>query len=213
MKYLDMVENGKAMMAIIEEADAAGFEVLGTDGNLVKVKAGCLPVEITWEMCSCHGGRIWLTQMNTNIHIELSSGEYDTENGIDSPETELAWRIEHELADRVSGFRSYVHVVDTAGNYGRPERRDRHYFDTAENAAKFIFEEDGHDLLSTDEVMHEYPNENYKLRVRYNGDSREEGGKARRVRFKCEKLHRKDDGFEVEYGFTREYWVYRKGLR
>jgi hypothetical protein len=214
MKYLDMVENGKVMTAIIEEADAAGFEILGTDGNLVKVKAGCLPVEITWEMCSCHGGRIWLTQMNTNIHIELSSGEYDTENGIDSPETELAWRIEHELSDAVRHFREFVHVVDTVGNYGNPERNERHYFDSIEKAARFIFEEGGHDLFSTEEVIHSYPNKDIKLWVGYDGDSRESDGKARRIRFKCERLKRdKGDAFEVDYEYTHEYWVYRKGLR
>lgn len=214
MKYLDMVEGGKAMLAIIEEADLSGFEILSMDGMGVKVKAGCLPVEISWEMCSCHGGRIWLNQDNTNIHIELSSDEYDTEKGINSPETELAWRIEHELSNTVRHFREFVHVVDTVGHYGNPERKERHYFDNIENAARFIFEEYGHDLLSTEEVNHEYPNKDIRLRISYDGDSRESNGKARRIRFKCEKLKRaKGSDFEVDYEYTHEYWVYRKGLR
>lgn len=214
MKYIDMVESGKAMLAIIEEVDSSGYEILGTDGRNVKVKAGCLPVEISWEMCLCHGGRIWLNQENTNIHIELSSDEYDTEKGIDSPETELAWRIEHELSDSVRHFGEFVHVVDTVGNYGNQERKERHYFDNIENAARFIFEEGGHDLFSTEEVNHAYPNKDVRLLVSYDGDSRESDSKARRIRFKCEKLKRAKGGeFEVDYEYTHEYWVYRKGLR
>ena len=215
LKYEKLVRDGMALDAILSEAWASGLDVLKFDGRAVTLKAGCLPVDVSWEMCLCHGGRIWLDQGETNIHIELSSDEYDVENGVTDAESELAWRIENELAERVRGFERYVHVIDTVGEYGDPDRRKRLYLDSTEKAARAIFEEGGHDLLTTREVVHEYPNKNIRLRVTYDGDECEDRGKARRIRFKCEKLKRKGAGslFEVEYEYSREYWVYRKGLR
>lgn len=213
-KTLELVNGNKVMLAIMEVAENAGLNVMSADSHSVKIKAGCLPVEISWEMCSCHGGRLWFNQDNTNIHIELSSDEYDEENGIDSPKTELAWRIDNELVDTVKRFESFVHVVDERGSYGNPDREERRYFDSVEKAAKFIFEEDGHDLLSEyGEVLHQYPNRDIRMRIAYDGDKSEEYSKARRLRFICERLVRKDGEFEVDYSFTREYWMYRKGLR
>lgn len=211
----ELVSNGKAMLAIIKVATNAGFSIISADNHQVTVKSGCLPVRIAWEMCLCHGGRLWFNQEETGIHIELSSDEYDEENGVCSPETELAWRIDNELVDTVNGFRSFVHVVDTKGNYGNPDRSERHYFDSVDKAARFIFDEGGVDLLACDEIVHKYPNQNIQMRVTALGDERESGNKARRIRFKCERLTRKDQThpFSVEYEFTQEYWVYRKGLR
>ena len=213
MSTLDMVKDNKVMVAIIDVCEKSGVNVIGADGHGVKVKAGCLPVGVTWEMCSCHGGRIWLNQENTGIHIELSSEEYDEEKGIDSPETELAWRIDNELVDTIRRFERFVYVVDETGNYGNPDRHERRYFDSPEKASRFVFEEDGHDIMSEyGDVVHQYPNSDRRMRVTYDGDSNEKYSKARRVRFRCEKLVRKDGEFKVDYTFTREYWTYRKGL-
>lgn len=214
MNTLDLVNSDNVMVAVLEAATAKGLEILEADRGHMKVKGGCLPVEITWEMCLCHGGRVWLDQGETGIHIELSSPEYDTSKGIDSPETELAWRIDNELVEAVSRFERYVHVIDEDGNYGMSGRHERRYFDSAEKAAMFVFEEDGHDLLTTIEVTHRYPNPDVRLRVKYDRDESERDGNARRIHFKCERLERNKNGvFEVDYEFERSYWVYRKGLR
>ena len=212
MGTLEMVRSDNVMLAMLTTAANAGFEVIDASRDHMTVRSGCLPVKVTWEMCACHGGRIWLSQEETGIHIELSSDEYDEELGIDSPETELAWRIDNELADTVRGFVRYVHVVDEVGSYGDPDRHVRRYFKSADDAARYVFEEGGHDLCSTDEVTHQYPNRNMRLRVTYDGDDAEERGRARRIRFRCERLERRHGDFELDYEFTRTYWVYRKGL-
>lgn len=211
---LRRVKSDKVMLAILEVVDNENIDVLEADRGHVKVMSGCLPVKITWEMCMCHGGRLWLYQEQTNISIELSSDEYDEDKGIVSPETELAWRIDNELIDTIDSFRRYVHVVDSIGEYGDPDRKKREYFDSADKAARRIFEEEGIDLFSTESFTHQYPNQNMRMRITYMGDEREDNRKARRIRFKCEKLERRDQSqpFRVAYEFTREYWVYRKGL-
>lgn len=88
MTTLDLVKKDKVMLAIAMKAEEAGFIVMEASSYKVVVKAGCLPVSITWEMCLCHGGRMWLSQANTNIYVELSSPEYDTKNGIVDTETQ-----------------------------------------------------------------------------------------------------------------------------
>lgn len=117
MTTLDLVKKDKVMSAIVMKSEEAGFDVIEASSYKVVVKAGCLPVSITWEMCSCHGGRMWLSQSNTNIHVELSSPEYDTENGIVDPETELAFYIDNKMIDTIKSFEKYVYVVDIIGEY------------------------------------------------------------------------------------------------
>lgn len=58
MTTLDLVKKDKVMSAIVLKAEEAGFDVMEASYYKVVVKAGCLPVSITWEMCSCHGGRM-----------------------------------------------------------------------------------------------------------------------------------------------------------
>ncbi len=213
-RTLRLVEADKVMLAVLEVMDNECIDVLKADRHHVKVRSGCLPVEITWEMCMCHGGRLWLNQEQTGISIELSSDEYDEDKGIVSPETELAWRIDNELVGTIDSFRRYVHVVDSMGEYGNHDRKTREYFDSVDKAARRIFEEDGIDLFSTESFTHQFPNENMRMRITHIGDEGESDSKARRIRFKCEKLERRDQSqpFRVAYEFTREYWVYRKGL-
>lgn len=117
MNTLDLVKKDKVMSAIVIKSEEAGFDVAEATNNKVVVKAGCLPVSISWEMCSCHGGRMWLSQNNTNINIELSSTEYDEKNGIVDPETELAFYIDNKMVGAIKSFEKYVYVVDVIGEY------------------------------------------------------------------------------------------------
>lgn len=171
MNTLDLVKENKVMLAIAMKAEEAGFNVLEAASDKVVVKANCLPVEITWEMCSCHGGRMWLSQNNTNIHIELSSEEYDEDNGIVNPETELAYYIDNKMIETIKSFEKYVYVVDVIGEY-TDGKIVKHYFNSVENASRFVFNEGGHDLNSEyGEVVHQYPNPNIQKRVTYLGES------------------------------------------
>ena len=117
MNTLDLVKSNKVMLAIVAKAEQEGLYVLEATSSKVIVKSMCLPVEITWEMCSCHGGRMWFSQTNTNIYIELSSDEYDEENGIVDPDTELAYYIDNKMIETINGFEKYVYVVEVIGEY------------------------------------------------------------------------------------------------
>lgn len=172
MNTLDLVKENKTMLAIVIKSEEAGFDVLEATSNKVVVKAGCLPVEITWEMCSCHGGRMWMSQKNTNIYVELSSNEYDEENGIVDPETELAFYIDNKMVDSINSFEKYVYVVDVIGEYKKDEVRTS-YFKSVEDASYFVFHEHGHDLNSEyGEVTHQYPNPNMQERITYIGEDK-----------------------------------------
>lgn len=200
MNTLDLVKENKTMLAIVIKSEEAGFDVLEATSNKVVVKAGCLPVEITWEMCSCHGGRMWMSQKNTNIYVELSSNEYDEENGIVDPETELAFYIDNKMVETIRGFEKYVYVVDVIGEYtdGKIETR---YFDSVEKASRFVFDEDGHDLNSEyGEVVHQYPNPDMQKRITYIGEDKSV------LKFKGEGINKSDVFKEYEIRFR----VFRK---
>lgn len=200
MTTLDLVKKDKVMLAIAMKAEEAGFIVMEASSYKVVVKAGCLPVYITWEMCSCHGGRMWLSQDNTNIHVELSSPEYDTENGIVDPETELAFYIDNEMIDAVKSFEKYVYVVDVIGQYKKDELSTS-YFKSIEDASYFVFNEHGRDLNSEyGEVTHQYPNPDMQERVTYVGE--EDGA----LKFKGESIYKGEAGREYEIKFR----VFRK---
>lgn len=202
MTTLDLVKKDKVMSAIIIKAEEAGFIVVEASSYKVVVKAGCLPVSITWEMCSCHGGRMWLSQSNTNIHAELSSPEYDTENGIVDPETELAFYIDNKMIDTIKAFEKYVYVVDIIGEYKDGEVKT-YYFKSVEEASYFVFHEKDHDLNSEyGEVTHQYPNPDMQERVTYAG---EENGV---LKFKGEAIYNGKAGREYEIKFR----VFRKKM-
>lgn len=210
LNTLDMVRDDKVMLAVIAKTEQEGMELIGADRGSVTVKAGCLPVEITWEMCSCHGGRMWFTQKKTNIHVELSSDEYDEEKGIVDPDTELAWYIDNRMAEEVREFEKYVYVVEEDGKCGSPGRKDTKYFKSIEDASRYVFDEPGHDLMSEyGEVVHQYPNPDYRRRVTF---VKEEGGA---LFFKGEKLYRRErnGAFEVEYEYGIKFRVFRKKVR
>lgn len=167
MTTLNLVKQNKVMSAIVIKLEKVGFDVIEATYNKVVVKANCLPVSISWEMCSCHGGRMWLSQSNTDINIELSSTEYDEKKGIVDPETELAFYIDNEMIDAVKSFEKYVYVVDVIGEYTKGKRKTS-YFKSIEDASYFVFREDGHDLNSEyGQVTHQYPNPNMQERITY----------------------------------------------
>lgn len=200
MNTIDLITQDKVMLAIVIKAEEAGFDIVEATSNKVVVKAGCLPVEITWEMCSCHGGRMWLSQNNTNIHIELSAPDWDEENGIVDPETELEFYIDNKMVDTINSFKRYVYVVDIIGRFGNDETSTR-YFKSVEDASRFVFGEDGHDLNSEyGEVTHQYPNPDIQERITYIGEDKGV------LKFKCERIDKGNVDTEYEIRFR----VFRK---
>ena len=169
MDTLDLVREDKTMAAVAIKAVENDFQILELTSWSAKVKGSCLPIDITWEQCSCHGGRMWFYQKETNISIELSSTCYNEELGICSPEAELAYYIDNKMIETLHRFNKYVYVVETIGEYteGKVETR---YFDSVESASRFIFEEDGHDVNSEyGTITHQYPNPDMRKVTKYNG--------------------------------------------
>ena len=202
MTTLDLVKKNKVMLAIVIKSEEAGFDIVEATSNKVVVKAGCLPVSISWEMCSCHGGRMWLSQLNTSIHIELSSPEYDKKNGIVDPETELAFYIDNKMVDTVNEFKKYVYVVDVIGRY-TDGKIETSYFKSVEDASYFVFSEHGHDINSEyGEIVHQYPNPDMQSRITYIGES---GGV---LKFKGEDINKGTVVREYEF----EFKVFRKKM-
>lgn len=200
MNALDLVKKDKVMSAIVIKSEESGFDIIEATSNKVIVKAGCLPVSISWEMCSCHGGRMWLSQFNTNINIELSSTEYDEKNGIVDPETELAFYIDNKMIDTINRFEKYVYVVDVIGEYKKDEVRTS-YFKSIEDASYFVFHENGHDLNSEyGEVIHQYPNPNMQERITYIGEDKSV------LKFKGEAINKGNVSREYEIKFR----IFRK---
>lgn len=195
MNTIDLITQDKVMLAIVIKAEEAGFDIVEATSNKVVVKAGCLPVEITWEMCSCHGGRMWLLQNNTNIHIELSAPDWDEENGIVDPETELEFYIDNKMVDTINSFKRYVYVVDIIGRFGNDETSTR-YFKSVEDASRFVFGEDGHDLNSEyGEVTHQCPNPDIQERITYIGEDKGV------LKFKGERIDKGNVDTEYEVRF------------
>ena len=207
---LKLVEDDKVMIAILNALSDTDINIVSADDNKVVVKAGCLPVTISWEMCSCHGGRMWFNQDKTRIDIELSSGEYDYDHGIDSPEKELAHYIDKMMVNTIKSFEKYVYVVDITGNYGVKDRFDREYFNNIDAASRYVFEEDGHDLNNQfATVIHQYPNPDMQLKVEYMG---EDNGA---LLYRGTKLNRDkySDTFIENYSYDIKFWMYRKNVK
>lgn len=207
---LKLVEDDKVMIAILNVLSDTDINIMSADDNKVVVKAGCLPVTISWEMCSCHGGRMWFNQDETHIHIELSSSEYDYDHGIDSPEKELAHYIDKMMVNTIKSFEKYVYVVDFVGRYGDKDRFERVYFNSIDSASRYVFEEEGHDLNNQFEpVIHKYPNLDMQFKIEYmgevNGILLYRGTKLRR--------DKNSDIFIEDYSYDIKFWMYRKNVK
>lgn len=207
---LKLVEDDKVMIAILNALSDTDINIVSADDNKVVVKAGCLPVSISWEMCSCHGGRMWFNQDETHIHIELSSSGYDYDHGIDSPEKELAHYIDKMMVNTIKSFEKYVYVVDVIGNYGRKDNFNRAYFNSIDSASRYVFDENGHDLNNQfATVIHQYPNPDMQLKVEYMG---EDNGA---LLYRGTSLERdKNSGIFLEdYSYDIKFWMYRKNVK
>lgn len=173
--------------------------------NRITVKMHCLPVEISYEMCSCHGGRMWLAQDNTGIQIELASLHYDELLGITSPQTELAYYIENKLLPTLAEFKNYIYVSETIGEYGTDKVYTR-YFKSPQDMGNDAFSKDV-DPFAIDEVEYQPPNPNIKYIYKFQEVDKD--GKYVFAATKYQKPTNSDD-FEIDREFTIKFWMYRK---
>lgn len=192
---LTLIKEKHVMLAIVNKCNEAGYEIIEADEYHVKAKANCLPVDITWEQCLCHGGRMWFSQENTGICLELSSQEYDTDNGIIDSTTELAYYIDNVMLDKIKEFTKYVYVVVVKDCDADGKETTYHYRDV-QSAAKYIFEQPGHDPNSEYGVVEIQTLKNerfdWKTVVRYNGEDKQ-GIHFHKEKYENGKLSRESD--------------------
>ena len=164
LTYLKECENGKIELAIFNELYNHDIKIKKFEGSMFYLQVGCLEVELRYEICSCHGGRIWLYQPGTNINIELSSTTYDESKGVVDPDSEIAYRIEYELIEAINSFKKYIYVVEVVGRYHRDDSISRYYFKSPQRASDFVLEDETIDLMTIDEnpVTVRFPNTNIK---------------------------------------------------
>lgn len=206
MKYLELVESNQVLLAILQELQGHDIYVIKATAQSVTVKTNCLPVTISWEVCSCHGGRMWFNQEETGISESLYSTAYDTDKGIVDPYTELAYYIEHDMYNILMNFSKYVYIVTVVDKYKKGGKEIR-YFKSVEDASNYIFEEEGHDVNSTyEKVIHKYPNPDIYTEIKYIQD---EGD---RIQFEHCRFERcgESDHFKVVDSYMLYYSVFRK---
>lgn len=100
-------------------------------------------VDITYEMCSCHGGRIWISETNHNhAYWTIEHPTYDEELGITNPESELLYEIDNELIDKLEMLFSKMtfRLVTIKKDYNGREKEDETFLNTEDRAFKRLTE-------------------------------------------------------------------------
>lgn len=203
MEHYRSVED--PMLEIITKCKSNKYKILYADSNKVVVKRQCLPATIAWEMCSCHGGRIWINQEETCIHIEISSPNYDTYLGVDNPESELAYFIDTRLIEELNSLDSYIYVGEVEGEYSS-EAVKIYYFKSPTDMGKSLFHNPVDPFASTfDVITYQPPNPNMKYEYRFlnSDDSKYKFEATKLVRDKC-------DEWAVAKTHLITCWMYNK---
>jgi hypothetical protein len=143
-----------------------GIKVKKFDGNVIYANYEDLPIEISFEMCMCHGGRLTIRSEHCNFYYRIEHSNYE-ETGSNDPESELLYEIENEMIPIIKTLKTYVYSVE----YWREDNPNSHqfeYFNSVERLSKFILEEDGKDIFTlTDSYIHYYPNEQMASLITY----------------------------------------------
>lgn len=170
---LELVQDGDSLLAVLIKLAENKIKVIESERENITVEAPCGDVDISWETCSCHGGRMWFYHRNMEIQIELSSEEYDEELGIMSPETELAYYIDNKMIGIINGFSQYCHVVTIDGELGLSNATVK-YFKSMELASLYVFGDKGYQLDTMhNEMTRTYPNDGIKDKIKYIGKEKD----------------------------------------
>lgn len=122
-------------------------------------------ISITTEECLCHGGRMWVYNMHTNNHYEISHDEYDESKGITDSSSELKYIIENEMMDYVNRYSTFVYKLTKINEYGKnsdgTEDQSVNYYSSMEDLAYAVCKNESvKDIHIIDEVKYQPPNEN-----------------------------------------------------
>ena len=143
---------------IVDKLESEGIDVVSFDGFHVNAKYGEIDIIITFEMCTCHGGRLSISSPHCHFYYRIEHDKYDNTKGIIDPESELEYEIGNEMIPIIKDIKSYVYAVE----YWREDNPNNHkyeYFNSIERLSRLVLEEDGMDIFAIDGVyIHEYPN-------------------------------------------------------
>lgn len=134
-----MKTNFEICILIANKLIENGWVVSGIEGTNVFATKNYATIQVSFEMCSCHGGRLTICEKGHNYKYHRIEHEfYDEDLGITDPESELLWEIENEMMDVVNNFYSkMVYKVVIIGEYTEKEEKTN-YFDNIDRAFDFL---------------------------------------------------------------------------
>lgn len=142
---------------IHNKLEQEGIEVEKFDGCRIYAKYGEIPIEVNYELCVCHGGRLSISSSHCCFNYRIEHDSYE-ETGSDSPESELEYEIENEMIPVIKKLKSYVYCMEI-WREDKPNAHSYEYYNSVESLSKSILEEDGHDIFTMEGTYtHYYPN-------------------------------------------------------
>ena len=179
---------------IINKLESDGWEAQTADyyRNLASFKKGFMVIEVIFEECVCHGGRITLCEKgHNNTYYRIEHECYDESLGIVDSETELLWEIENELLNVVKEFNHYTYKLCKINEYGQKNGRDDEkisYHKSLDDAFWHIACGllKGIDPLTFEEGEFHYPNPQCHLRIKRIYKDSEFSWDKKKIWFHCE---------------------------
>lgn len=201
-------------LKIIKKLKEDGWRVGQVDfsgRNTIEASKRFANISITTEMCSCHGGRMWIDEEHTNQHYELSHGKYNPELGYDTPETELDFIIENEMMDYVNRFSTLIYKLVKINEYGTSsgvEKQDCSYFATMEHVTKRILDSKNEikDYNLIEEEKTTVPNKNMYYMIKRIKNPSTYSWEQNRIWFESTCYKRKDE--RSEFKVDRQFQMY-----
>lgn len=210
---MDKIEKQKL---IIEKLISDGWDIKSVDytgRSPIAASKRFAEIMITTEECACHGGRMWINDLHTNNHYEISHAAYDESLGIVDSSTELKYIIENEMMDYVNRYSTIVYKLTKINEYGTnydgTQSEKVEYFSNMEDLAYRILdgEENIKDIYVIDEVKHQYPNEDiYNITKRIKKEAQYSWEESR-IWFERTRYERKNKDSEFEKDRSFEMYV------
>lgn len=159
------------LLKIVDKLEAEQWETVSCEfnHNLAFFKKGYMTIQISFEECMCHGGRITICEKDHNgSYFRIEHETYDSEKGITDSETELLWEIENELIDVIKQFDHYTYKSCIINEYGQKNGRDDEVIRYHKNLddAFYRLSKMNADPLTFTEAIHDYPSPVCHLKVK-----------------------------------------------
>lgn len=193
-----------------------GWKILGvTYGSCSAVKAekNHARVSISFEVCLCHGGRMWIYEEHTDQTLTIEHATYDESLGITDGWSEIDYIVEHEMLDKINEFKGFIYKLTKINEYGKHSsgvnKEDVSYYADIKYLTKHILDGETTDIADYNQIEKEkinYPNRNIYATVERIFKQEEYSFNKDRVWFKHSRYERKDD--KGEFKLDREFEMF-----